>query len=505
MNGVTGMRAKDYTLNDLLMRNSRSLGSAVAFRDLEVAVTHREHLRKVERLAAGLQEAGVSRGDRIAILSKNRLEYLELIGAAGRLGAIVSAINWRLSSAEVTSILHNDEPKIVFVEDEFWPMLGSVDDGPQAVSLGQRRDGFRCMDDLVLDCAPRERTLVLADDPLLLIHTAWTDGRPKAAMLSHANVIANAIQLQSAWDLGPTDVHLCCLPLCHATALSLTLATQLAGGCTILMPKFDIRQAIELIDRHQATLFAEFPPMLEGLLAETGGKSAPLQSIRHVCGLDSPETIRRFETACPRATFWVGYGQTEVTGLASMGAFRDAPGAAGFPLPLCAIDVVDENGDPTQHGATGEIVVRGPSVFLGYWRHPEDNEHVFRGGWLHTGDSGRFDEQGRLWYCGRLAAKELIKTGGENVYPAEVEAVLRQHPAIVDVAVIGVPDAIKAVCVPAGALAPSESADIAFVGARIARYKRPRLVVFVPALPKKADGSNDRERIRLAFGPRPAA
>jgi acyl-CoA synthetase (AMP-forming)/AMP-acid ligase II len=508
MSGVSQVRAKNYTLNDLLIHNARSHGRGIAFRDADAAVTHRDHLRKVERLAAGLQKAGISHGDRVAILSKNRLEYLELIGAAGRLGAIVSAINWRLSSAEVLDILCNDEPKMVLVEDGFWPvldtMLKSLDDGPEPVSLGQRREGVLCIDDLRLDCAPRKTASVHADDPLLLIHTAWTDGRPKAAMLSHGNLIANAIQLKFAWDLDNADVHLCCLPLFHITALSLTLATQMAGGCTVLLPKFDIEQAVELIARHQATLLAEFAPMLEGLLSATDGNSASLQSVRHVCGLDSPETIQRFETSYPQATFWVGYGQTEVSGLASIGAFRDAPGAAGFALPMCAIGVVDDKGEPASCGTLGEIVVRGPSVFLGYWRRPKDNEHVFRGGWLHTGDSGRFDEQGRLWYCGRLAAKELIKTGGENVYPAEVEAVLRQHPEIADAAVIGVPDAqwgetIKAVCVSATAPAPTESAVIDFVGTRIARYKRPRLVLFVPSLPKKGDGSNDREQIRHLY------
>jgi long-chain acyl-CoA synthetase len=502
------MHANDYTLSDLLIHNARRHGDGIAFRDVDVPVTHREHLRRVECLAAGLQEAGVVRGDRVAILSKNRLEYLELLGAAALLGAIVSAINWRLSSAEVLDVLCNDEPRIVLVEDEFWPalatMLESLDDGPEPVRFGQRREGFKCFDDLRLERAPQKTPPVHADDPLLLIHTAWTDGLPKAAMLSHGNLIANAIQLNFAWGLGNVDVHLCCLPLFHVTALSLTMATQMGGGCTVLLPKFDVEQAVQLTNRHQVTLLAEFAPMLEGLLSAADGNGSSLRSIRHVCGLDSPDTIRRFEASCPQATFWAGFGQTEVSGLASIGAFRDAPGAAGFALPLCAIDVVDDKGEPADRGTTGEIVVRGPSVFLGYWRRPKDNEHVFRGGWLHTGDSGRFDEQGRLWYCGRLAAKELIKTGGENVYPAEVEAVLRQHPDIADAAVIGVPDAqwgeaIKAFCVSANALTPTESTVIDFVGTRIARYKRPRSVVFVPSLPKNGDGSNDRERIRQLY------
>jgi acyl-CoA synthetase (AMP-forming)/AMP-acid ligase II len=498
-----------YTLTDLMVRNARTCGDAIAFHFGGKAVSHREHLLRAEQLAAGLRRAGIVRGDRVAILSKNRIEYVELISAAAQLGAIVSAVNWRLSATEVSAVLDGDEPKIVFVEEEFWPLLDPVLEragaGPEPASIGHRRDGFRCIEDLYLTVSAPPMVRVGADEPVLLIHTAWTDGRPKAAMLSHANLIANAMQLQSAWQLGSDDVHLCCLPLFHSTAISLTIATQLAGGSSVVMPKYDVDEAVEVIDRHKVTLFAEFAPMLDGLLSACDPQPERLASIRHVCGLDSPETIRRFEAACPRATFWAGYGQTEVAGLVSLGAFRDAPGATGFPLPLCAIEVVGDNGLPAASGKVGEIIVRGPSVFLGYWRRPADNKQVFRDGWLRTGDSGSFDERGRLWYRGRLAAKELIKTGGENVYPAEVEAVLRQHPALVDAAVIGVPDArwgeaVKAVCAPANGMTPSESEVIDFVGRRIARYKRPRFVVFVSALPKKSDGTNDRENIRRLYG-----
>jgi acyl-CoA synthetase (AMP-forming)/AMP-acid ligase II len=500
--------ASGYTLTDVIVRNARTRGDEVAFVHTS-AVTHREHLRRVEQLAAGLHKAGITRGDRVAILSKNRIEYAELLGAAARLGAILSAINWRLSAVEVSAVLHGDEPRLVFAEDEFWPLLDPVLEQAgldlEPIGIDSRRDGFRCIADLYLTDTASDVTPVHADDPVMLIRTAWIDGHPKAAMLSHRNLIANAIQLQCVWGLTAKDVHLCCLPLFHITAISLTLATQLAGGSTVVMPKFDAKQASTLIDLHKVTLLAEFAPMLEGLLSASADPPAQLASIRHVCGLDSPETIRSLQAICPDSTFWVGYGQTEVCGLVSLAPFRDAPGDVGFALPLCAIDIVGAEGQPVPPGEVGEIVVRGPSVFLGYWRRPNDNEQVFRGGWLHTGDSGRFDTEGRLWYSGRLPIKELIKTGGENVYPAEVEAVLRQHPALIDAAVIGVADAqwgeaVKAVCTPAAGMAPSESDVIDFVATRIARYKRPRLVVFVPALPKKSDGTNDRERIRQLYG-----
>jgi long-chain acyl-CoA synthetase len=505
-------RTADYTVGDMLRRNAAVHGDGIAFRQNLQAVTHCAHLQRVQQLAAGLQRLGIAPGERIAILSKNRIEYAELLGAAALVGAIVSAINWRLSPAEVLAVVENDTPGAIVVEAEFWPLLDLVlarqPSELEPLTVGSRRDGFQCLDDLYVDppagAAPTEP--VSADAPLLLVHTAWTDGRPKAATLSHANLIANAVQLQAAWQLGADDVYLGCLPLFHSTAISLTLAVQLAGGSTVLTRQFEPEEAATLAQRHGATVLGEFAPMLDSLLNVGGDVPARLASLRHVCGLDSPETIRRFEAACSGATFWAGFGQTEVAGLATLGRFRDAPGAAGFPLGLSAIAIEGEDGRLLPPGETGEIVVRGPCTCLGYWQRPEDNARLLRGGWLHTGDSGRLDAQGRLWYVGRLAAKELIKTGGENVYPSEVEAVIREHPGIAEVAVIGVMDAqwgesIKAVCVARAGAPPLDQEEIAdFVASRIARYKRPRFVVFIDALPKKADLGVDREAVRKLCG-----
>lgn len=506
-------RTTDFTLGDLLRRNAAVHGDAIAFRHDAQAVTHLAHLQRVQGLAAGLQRMGIGSGERIAVLSKNRIEYVELFGAAALLGAIVSVVNWRLSPAEVLAVIDNDTPRLIVVEDEFWPLLDLAlardHQDLEPITVGSRRDGFQCLDDLYADLSSVDHAAdpvaVSADAPLLLVHTAWTDGRPKAAMLSHANLIANAIQLQAAWQLGGDDVHLCCLPLFHSTAISLTLAVQMAGGASVLTRQFNPEEAATLVQRHKVTVLGEFAPMLDNLLTVLSDAASRLASLRHVCGLDSPETIRRFETACPGATFWAGYGQTEVAGLATLGRFRDGPGAAGFPLALTSIAIEGEDGGLLPSGETGEIIVRGPCTCSGYWQRPEDNAHLLRGGWLHTGDSGRIDAQGRLVYAGRLAIKELIKTGGENVYPSEVEAAIREHAGIAEVAVIGVADAqwgesIKAVCVAqAGAAQPTQEEVAEFVASRIARYKRPRLVVFVASLPRLADGAVDRAAVRKQF------
>jgi acyl-CoA synthetase (AMP-forming)/AMP-acid ligase II len=273
----------------------------------------------------------------------------------------------------------------------------------------------------------------------------------------------------------------------------------------VVLPRFDPEAAVRHIQRDRVSVVATFPPMLTSLLDAAAAVGADLSSLRAVAGLDAPETIGRLESMCPGATFWIGYGQSEVTGFVTTAPFRDGPGSAGRPAFLNAVSVVDDLDRPLPAGETGEIVVRGPMVFKGYWNCAADNELTFRGGWHHTGDLGRFDEAGLLWYAGRSPAKELIKPGGENVYPAEVEKVLMEHPAVVEAAVIGVPDAqwgeaIKAICVCRPDQPVTAEALIEFVGGRIARFKKPKHVTFVPALPKTPAGAIDRPKVKEAHG-----
>ena len=221
-------------------------------------------------------------------------------------------------------------------------------------------------------------------------------------------------------------------------------------------------------------------------------------------GLDAPETIEKYQRLTG-GTFYTIYGQTETTGLATMGRYNDRPGSAGKTIPLANVRLVDDYDRPVPKGQVGEITMKGPLVFKGYWNLPEDTAATFREGWHHTGDLGRFDADGFLWYSGRKAEKELIKPGGENVYPAEVEKVILQNPAIDKVVVFGVPDpkwkeGIKAVCL-LKADERLESQDlIQFVGGRIASYKKPQYVEFVDDIPTLEDGSPDREKIKALYG-----
>jgi acyl-CoA synthetase (AMP-forming)/AMP-acid ligase II len=281
------------------------------------------------------------------------------------------------------------------------------------------------------------------------------------------------------------------------------LTVQQAGGSSIIAAKFDPLQAVRDVAAEKVTVMSEFAPMLAGLMDQAKGNE--LASLRAVTGLDTPATIERFEAMCPHAMFWATFGQSETSGLATLAPYRDRPKSAGRPLFWRTIAVVDSADKPKPAGQTGEIVVRGPTVFKGYWNNEADTAFTFRNGWHHTGDMGYFDTDGYLWYAGRAPEKELIKTGGENVYPAEVENAIRQHPDIIDVVVIGVPDpqwseAIKAVCTQRAGTTVTPDEIIEFVAGQIARYKKPKHVVLVAQLPKNDKGEIDRAAVKAAHG-----
>ena len=503
------MGLRDLTWFDVLRRNAElwPRGAALVFEGARF--THAEMLQRAERLAAGLAAAGVRHGDRVAMLSQNRPEMLDVLGAAARLGVIFLPINWRLGAEEVAANLADGTPRIVIADTESLPLLDAARAAlPEATGwyvLGAPTPSFEPYEALLGDPDAALEADPAADDPLLIIHTAAVDGRPRGAVLSHANLVAHNLQLGAAWRLGPDDAALGVLPLFHISGLGLVMAAMQAGAASVILRRFDATVAAEAIAAEKVGVLCEFAPILAQILdaAETGGTS--LASLRAVWGLDSPDTIARFEATCPGAAFWSGYGQSETSAYVSFSPHRERPGTAGRPAPLARLAILDEDDRSVPTGQVGEIALRGPLVFRGYWNLPEETAWTFRNGWHHTGDMGRFDEEGYLVYAGRSPSKELIKTGGENVYPAEVERALRGHAAIAEAVVIGVPDArwgeaVKAVCELRPGASVDEDALIASVGERIARYKRPKSVVFVDALPRTEDGKPDRARIKAEHG-----
>ena len=500
----------DLTFYDVINRNAVCFADRPAWHEADDGreLTFGGFKRQVDRMACGLQQAGLARGDRIGVLGKNSLEYFLLYGAASALGAIVLPINWRLSADEVAFNLNDCSPRLLFADQEYHPLVAGIRDRLSSVeSLYNLKAGLGDLEDfnaLLDNTGVLEAPDVASDDGLVIIHTAAVAGRPRGALLSNANVLCANLHLHYLFGLSPVDVHLNLLPLFHVGGLFMATSAFHGGALNVNMSKFDAEQAVELIEKKKGSVIFDFTPILSSILdaAEKSGKS--IGSLRAVLGLEVPETVERYQKTTG-GTFYAMYGQTETSLLATMGRYDDCPGSAGRTIALADVRLVDDYDRPVPAGQVGEITMKGPMVFKGYWNLPEDTAYTFREGWHHTGDLGRFDDNGFLWYAGRKAEKELIKPGGENVYPGEVEKVILMHPAVAQTVVFGVPDpkwkeGIKAVCV----LAPGETLDakslIDFVGERIARYKKPQYVEFVPEMPLKDDGTPDRAKVKEMYG-----
>jgi len=320
-------------------------------------------------------------------------------------------------------------------------------------------------------------------------------------------VLAANLTAIAGFGYTPADRYLLALPLFHITALGTALAHMHAGGASVVVSRYDPEEAVRLIDRHRVTHLSDFPPVLATLLDAAEKAGSRLPSLRDVAGLDAPPTIQRLHETTS-AKFWTGFGQSETSGFVSLQRVLDRPGAAGRPVAACRIALVDDYDREVPVGTPGEILVRGPLVFQGYFAQPDVTAYTFRNGWHHTGDVGRFDADGYLHYVGRKPEKELIKPGGENVYPAEVETVIVQLAGVRAACVYGVPDvrwgeAIKAVVeVKAGASYTAQQVSD-FVGGKIARFKRPTAVAFTDALPRGGDGAVDREAVKTRWGNAP--
>ena len=501
----------DFTFYDLINRNAVCYGKNDAWFevDTERMFSFSEIKKLTDCLACGLRGAGVERGDRIGVLGKNSLEFFLVYCAAAAVGAIVLPVNWRLSKDEVNYILDDGSPVLLFADMEFEPLLENLGGKLSSVktcynlelSGDGNLEGFGTLLDNDGKFSPGP---VCSDDGFVIIHTAAIEGKPRGALLSHANLLCSNLQWNWQCRTGRENVHLNMLPLFHVAGFFMAAASFHVGALNVNMSKFDAGRAVSLIQERKVSLLFDFSPILASILEKQAETGIDISSLQAVIGLDSPETIEAYQQL-NGGTFYCMYGQTETSSVATFGQYNDRPGAAGRVVPMAEVKLHDEQDRPVPQGEVGEIVMRGPMVFKGYWNLEADNAAVFRNGWHHTGDLGRFDEDGYLFYEGRKPEKELIKPGGENVYPAEVEKVILEHPAIEKTVVFGVPDpkwkeGIKAVCVIESGQSVEPADLIAFVGERIARYKKPQYVQFVESLPELADGGLNRAKVKELYG-----
>jgi acyl-CoA synthetase (AMP-forming)/AMP-acid ligase II len=502
------MNVHAFTVYDMITRGAVTYGDAPAVIQGERQWSFREFHHRVDALAGGLQALGISAGDRVCILAQNDVAYLELYGACARQGFIAYPINWRLTSEEVKRVVDRAMPTMMVVDASTLGLVAGWLRSDRSAAHRYQFDeplvpGLAPFTTLYRDGEPPPPADVSPGDPFAVISTAAVDVVPRGAALTHANMAAANLTAMACIGYTPSDRYLVALPLFHVTALAGAMAHMHAGAASVVMSRFDPEEAVRLIDRHRITHISDFPPVLTSLLDAAEKQGSRLPSLKHVSGLDSPPTIQRLHEQT-RAQFWTGFGQSETSGFVTLQRVSDKPGAAGKPVPLCRVRLVDDYDREVPVGSPGEIVVRGPLVFQGYFGQPDVTAFTFRNGWHHTGDVGRFDADGYLHYVKRKPEKELIKPGGENVYPAEVETVIMQMDGVSGVCVFGIPDAkwgeaIKAVVEVkvAGQHAPQHVGD--FVASRIARFKKPQVVVFTDALPRNADGAVDRDAVKAKW------
>ncbi|HKN55714.1 MAG TPA: long-chain fatty acid--CoA ligase [Amycolatopsis sp.] len=455
----------------------------------------RELLERVLRLASGLRRLGVRRGDRVAYLGPNHPAYLETLFAAGVLGAVFVPLNMRLAEPELVHILTDSGTSLLVHAPEQADVV-------EAIKVPRLdRAGY---DELIVSspAEPMDEP-VGHDDVCLIMYTSGTTGRAKGVVLTHGNIIWNSLNVLVDVDLAGDEVTLVVAPLFHTAALNMTcLPTLLKGGTVVLMSTFDPAAVLEMIETRRVTYLFGVPAMYDAMAASPRWADTDLSSLRHVICGGAPVPAATIRTYLSRGLhFSEGYGLTEaspgVLFLAKDMSTAKA-GTAGVPHFFTDARVVGPDFADVAPGEKGEIVVSGPNVMRGYWNGPDS----VAGDWLHTGDVGSPDDDGYVSIVDRM--KDMIISGGENIYPAEVEDVLDDHPAVAEAALIGVPDERwgevgRAVVVLRPGVEASEEDILAYLRERLAKYKVPTSVVFADGLPRTATGKLLKSAIRSAY------
>jgi fatty-acyl-CoA synthase len=482
--------------------------------------TYRQLNERANRLANWLHTvAGVGRGDRVAILARDGVEHLDCFFACGKLGAIHTALNWRLHWREIEGIVETTTPGVLVYSEDFFPgvaeLQAALQGRPHAIAHylhieGPGVEGSQLFED-VLQGSPADPVrceAVEAEDTAALIFTGGTTGLPKGAAVSHRMIGWNTLNTV-IHDITHNDVYLNVFPMFHTGGLFVyTLPQVIFGGTTILVRQFDAAQVLQLIEHERVTVFAGVPTMYQMLTQAANWAEADLSSLRFCTSGGAPLPVPLVEhyTREKGIRFKQGFGMTEfgpgIFALAPEDAVRKA-GSIGRPNFFVDARVVDDDNRPLGPNEVGELVLKGPSICSGYYGQPEATaEMLDEAGWFHTGDMARYDDEWYFYIVDRK--KDMFLSGGENVYPVEIEKVLYEHPAVHMCAVVGVPDpkwgevGVACVVLKPGATATVEEL-LSFMQSRLARYKVPKRVVFLDSLPISGAGKILKRELRARF------
>ncbi|MDX6200300.1 MAG: hypothetical protein QOJ79_3451 [Actinomycetota bacterium] len=491
------------SLWETLRRPESLYGDQPAYVDGDARRTYRELADRCRRLAGALQGSGVGVGDRVAVLMANGHRYLECYFALPGMGAVMVPLNNRLALPEFRYILEDAAVHTLIADDTYAETAAQLENSVKQVIVGAS-----AYEALISDVTPATLPVAVDENDIAgLFYTGGTTGASKGVMLSHRNLLANAMHITIALEYSSSEIYLHTAPMFHLADGASTYSVSWVGGCHTFLPSFDAGATIDVIARERVTATLMVPAMLTAICEHPSAKAADFSSMRMVLHGAAPisTSLLRRSIEVIGCSFAQGYGMTEVAPLATVldheERLVDSPRlrSAGREIVGVEATVRREDGTVCDVDEVGEVVLRGPNVMLGYWNKPTETEEVLRDGWYWTRDLGYLDSEGFLFLVDR--AKDMIISGGENVYSIEVEDALCKHPAVLESAVIGVPDekwgerVHAAVVLRAGATV-TENELSAHCHELIAGYKCPRSMEFVSELPRSGAGKVLKRDIR---------
>lgn len=502
---------------DLLTKRANLTPGREALYDASSGIryTYAELNQRASRAANFLREKfGVGKGDRVSILAHNSIAYVDLLYGLGKIGAVFAPLNWRLTARELTYIVNDCRPRVLIVGPDFAPVFEEMREAirvEHSVSLeGAKIGGAENYEDLLKQAPAEEpnRPVLEGEDAYCILYTSGTTGRPKGAILPHRQILWNAINTVISWGLSEKDVSPILTPMFHSGGLFVFLVPLFyAGGRIVLTRTFDPDESLKLIADEKCTVILGVPTLFQVWMNSPQFEAVDFSHARFFISGGAPCPPALIEAWSKRkgVTMRQGYGLTEAGvncfSMTDEDALRKI-GSVGKPIFHSEMRLVDEKGNDVPLGETGELIIKGPHVCAGYWNNPEATAGALREGWFHTGDMVRMDGEGYFYIVGRF--KDMIISGGENVYAAEVEAVFREHEAVADAALIGQPDEkwgeVGLIIV---ARKPNQKVEaeelLQFCSGRLAKYKIPKRVEFVESLPYSPYGKVMKAELRKMF------
>lgn len=511
------------TFADILDDVARRWPQRVALRSESDSIGYRRLKRRVDALSAALTDLGMHQGDRLAVLAPNCHQYTELYLVAARTGIVLVPLNTRLSTAELEFITGDCRPAAMVAHEDhldcFEALRPRLDPATLLLYLGRPVTGAISYEEMAERETPGVRTAAAASDINAILYTGGTTGFPKGATLTNGNWIANNLNTMPVLGITENDVNLVMTPLFHTAAVWPVLLHLSAGGMSVTTRRFDVKGTLEVMERERVTFCHPVLSQVISLLEEPDIGTYDLSSMRAVqCSMSLPEPAFVRALAAFGNTIVPGYGLTEGGPMGTLmpraeidsweamgglsGGHHRRYSSSGAVIPNVQLRLVDEDDRQVPCGEVGEITMRGANVMNGYWNRPDATAQALRNGWLHTGDLARLDEDGFMYFVDRKSG--MIKTGGENVYPKEVEDTIASHPAVLEVGVFGMPDVrwgetVRAVVVLRKGEHATAEELIEHCRRRIASYKKPTSVDFADTLPRNPSGKVLKALLRQKY------